>query len=92
MSSEQEIIGSSVEQKSSSSRDSRGASSQSARYCYRRFRNSPKKQLRQQKSLATVDENNEITNAKHADGIASSILKPLSNSSVNEEGKQRFVF
>ncbi|VDO42329.1 unnamed protein product [Brugia timori] len=79
MSSDQQKKGSSLEKKSSAPNYYHGATSQSARYGYRRFQNAPKKQLKLQKSLA-VTNNDEIESMEH-----SSTTVPIS--SANVEGK-----
>lgn len=63
----------------------RGATSQSARYGYRCFRNAPKKQLKLQKSLSVID-TAEIQNSEFSNDAVSSIPKPISNPNLKEEG------
>lgn len=80
MSSDQQKKGSSLEKKSSAPNYYHGATSQSARYGYRRFQNAPKKQLKLQKSLA-VTNNDEIESMEH-----SSTTVPISNANVEGKG------
>ncbi|VDO45219.1 unnamed protein product, partial [Onchocerca flexuosa] len=84
MSSDQQTTANSSEKKSSAPRYSRGAAPQSARYGYRRFRDTPKKQPKLQKSLAVVGGTPEIQTVEQ-NAAVSSILKPASNSNVKEK-------